>query len=37
MPSKQLIAGLRPEGVLMDVKSALDTTTLPSNLTHWSL
>ena len=37
LPQQELLAGLRPEGVLMDVKSTLDPATIPSNLTYWSL
>ncbi|MGF1502263.1 MAG: nucleotide sugar dehydrogenase [Paracoccaceae bacterium] len=32
-----LVAMLRPGGVLVDVKSALDPGTLPEHLTYWSL
>jgi UDP-N-acetyl-D-galactosamine dehydrogenase len=37
MPRQKLLASLRPDGVLMDVKSMLDPTTLPEGLTYWSL
>ncbi len=37
MPHEQLLAGLRPGGVLMDVKSALDPQVVPSDVTYWSL
>jgi UDP-N-acetyl-D-galactosamine dehydrogenase len=37
MPREQLLACVRPSGVLMDVKSALDPATMPPNVTYWSL
>jgi UDP-N-acetyl-D-galactosamine dehydrogenase len=37
MPHEQLFACLRPGGVLMDVKSAIDPDTVPSNVHYWSL
>ncbi len=37
MPFEQLIACLRPGGVLMDVKSALDPAKVPHTVHYWSL
>jgi UDP-N-acetyl-D-galactosamine dehydrogenase len=37
MPQEQLLAGMRRDGVLMDVKSILDPATLPSTICYWSL
>ncbi|MCT7961875.1 nucleotide sugar dehydrogenase [Laspinema sp. D1] len=37
MPSQQLLESLRPDGVLMDVKSVLDSATLPKTIHYWSL
>jgi UDP-N-acetyl-D-galactosamine dehydrogenase len=37
MPHEQLFACLRPGGDLMDVKSAIDPDTVPSNVHYWSL
>ncbi|HEY9829309.1 MAG TPA: nucleotide sugar dehydrogenase [Stenomitos sp.] len=37
MPREQLLASVRPNGVLMDVKSALNPATMPPNVTYWSL
>ena len=37
MPCDQLLACLRPNGVLMDVKSALDPDKMPPNVNYWSL
>lgn len=37
MPRKQLLACLRPDGVLMDVKSVFDPATVPPNIIYWSL
>ncbi|WP_199248599.1 nucleotide sugar dehydrogenase [[Phormidium] sp. ETS-05] len=37
MPSQQLLDSLRPDGVLMDVKSVLDSATLPKTIHYWSL
>ncbi|TNF32379.1 MAG: nucleotide sugar dehydrogenase [Deltaproteobacteria bacterium] len=37
MPQAELLAGLKPEGVVVDVKSALDPATLPPDVTYWSL
>jgi len=37
MPREQLLACVRPSGVLMDVKSVLDPATMPPNMTYWSL
>jgi UDP-N-acetyl-D-galactosamine dehydrogenase len=35
--SETLFAMLRPGGVIMDIKSALDRNTIPATLTYWSL
>ncbi len=37
MPTHQLLSHLRPRGILMDVKSALDPAQLPPQITYWSL
>lgn len=37
MPRQQLLDSLRPDGVLMDVKSVLDPATLPKTIHYWSL
>jgi UDP-N-acetyl-D-galactosamine dehydrogenase len=37
MPRQQLLNSLRPDGVLMDVKSVLDSATLPKTIHYWSL
>lgn len=37
MPREQLLASVRPNSVLMDVKSALNPATMPPNVTYWSL
>ena len=37
MPSEHLCACVRPDGVLMDVKSALDPAALPAAIQYWSL
>lgn len=37
MPRDQLLSCLHPEGVLMDIKSVFDPTTLPSTIQYWSL
>lgn len=37
MPRQQLLDFLRPDGVLMDVKSVLDPATLPKTIHYWSL
>ncbi|MEC4893967.1 MAG: nucleotide sugar dehydrogenase [Oscillatoria sp. PMC 1051.18] len=37
VPCEQLLACLRPNGVLMDVKSALDPDRIPPNVNYWSL
>ncbi len=37
MPFGQLLTYVRPGGVLMDVKSALDPATMPPNVNYWSL
>jgi UDP-N-acetyl-D-glucosamine/UDP-N-acetyl-D-galactosamine dehydrogenase len=37
MPREQLLACLRPGGVLMDIKSILDPATIPPNIHYWSL
>jgi UDP-N-acetyl-D-galactosamine dehydrogenase len=36
-PRNELLAVLRPGGILMDVKSALDPKTLPDGVRYWSL
>jgi UDP-N-acetyl-D-galactosamine dehydrogenase len=36
-PRNELLAVLRPGGILMDVKSALDPQTLPDGVRYWSL
>jgi UDP-N-acetyl-D-glucosamine/UDP-N-acetyl-D-galactosamine dehydrogenase len=36
-PLEQLTAGLRPGGVVVDIKSALDRSALRSDLRYWSL
>lgn len=36
-PIRSLLAGLRPGGVVVDVKSVLDPTAIPNGLTYWSL
>ncbi|MFT7579155.1 MAG: UDP-N-acetyl-D-galactosamine dehydrogenase [Myxococcota bacterium] len=33
----ELLAGLKPDGVVIDVKSILDPASLPKGLTYWSL
>ena len=37
MSHNKLLASLRPDGILIDVKSVLDSRTLPNELTYWSL
>ncbi|HEY9721588.1 MAG TPA: nucleotide sugar dehydrogenase [Oscillatoriaceae cyanobacterium] len=37
MPPKQLLAGMKPGGVVVDVKSALDPARLPAGTPYWSL
>ena len=37
MSHNKLLASLRPDGILIDVKSVLDPRTLPNELTYWSL
>lgn len=37
IPKEQLLSALRPGGVLMDIKSIFDPTTLPSHINYWSL
>lgn len=37
IPHDQLLACVRPDGVLMDVKSVLDPATVPSSIIYWSL
>ncbi|MGK7887252.1 MAG: nucleotide sugar dehydrogenase [Crocosphaera sp.] len=37
VPQQKLLTSLRPDGILIDVKSMLDPTTLPDTLTYWSL
>lgn len=37
MPDQELLASLNPDGVLIDVKSVLDPTTLHKTLNYWSL
>jgi UDP-N-acetyl-D-galactosamine dehydrogenase len=37
MPRDQLLACVRPGGVLMDVKSAFDPSVLPATVNYWSL
>ena len=37
MSHYKLLASLRPDGILIDVKSVLDPRTLPNELTYWSL
>jgi UDP-N-acetyl-D-galactosamine dehydrogenase len=37
MPFEHMLACLRPGGVLMDVKSALDPAKMPHNVNYWSL
>ena len=37
MPPEHFCACVRPNGVLMDVKSALDPKTLPASIRYWSL
>ncbi len=37
MPPEQFCACVRPDGVLMDVKSALDPKSLPDSIRYWSL
>jgi UDP-N-acetyl-D-galactosamine dehydrogenase len=37
MPVRGLAALLKPQGVLVDVKSALDKRALPAGITYWSL
>ena len=36
-PLERLLAGLKPNGVLVDVKSAIDPATLPQDVVYWSL
>jgi UDP-N-acetyl-D-galactosamine dehydrogenase len=37
MPREQLLACVRSDGVVMDIKSSLDPATMPPNITYWSL
>ncbi|HET6384471.1 MAG TPA: nucleotide sugar dehydrogenase [Armatimonadota bacterium] len=37
MPREKLLSQLRPDGVLMDVKSLLDPSEIPSTISYWSL
>lgn len=37
IPRDQLLACVRPDGVLMDVKSVFDPATVPSSISYWSL
>jgi UDP-N-acetyl-D-galactosamine dehydrogenase len=37
MTSERLLAGLRSGGVLMDIKSALNPSTIPPTINYWSL
>ena len=37
IPRDQLLACVRPDGVLMDVKSVFDPATVPSRISYWSL
>lgn len=37
IPKEQLLSALRPGGVLMDIKSIFNPTTLPSHINYWSL
>lgn len=37
LPLEDLLAGLKQDAVVVDVKSALDPALLPPNLTYWSL
>lgn len=37
LQADRLLAGLRPGGVLMDIKSALNPHAIPSNVHYWSL
>jgi UDP-N-acetyl-D-galactosamine dehydrogenase len=36
-PVEELLAGLKPQGVLIDVKSALDPSQVPAGVQYWSL
>lgn len=37
IPRDQLLACVRPDGVLMDVKSVFDPATMPPSISYWSL
>lgn len=37
MPAASLITGLKPGGILMDIKSVINPKDLPSAITYWSL
>ena len=37
MPTRELLAGLQPGGIVMDVKSVLTPATLPDGIHYWSL